>query len=230
MPRSTPTHSGWPARHRQADRTSAGPGRPRAGGCVGTELLTSGLLICTDADLREIQALVDVGRERATFRAPHPLMIRKGWGLYGRFGLDLVRPARRAEAQLAPDEPADRRHVRAIEQVQEALLVAHDPPLDLYECQESCSSGTGNTTPGTASQLLPVSGEEMGLSPFMGFCCTPASRQKQLGRRIRELIPPSHFPTSSASIRGRGDHAIQVGARSPTSRGADPRAARGGGR
>ena len=54
----------------EAAGISAGTWSVRAGSCVGTELLTSGLLIYAGADLHAIQAWVDVGRDRATFRGP----------------------------------------------------------------------------------------------------------------------------------------------------------------
>ena len=50
----------------EAAGMSAGSWSVQAGSCVGTELMTSGLLIYAGADLREIQAWVDLGRERAS--------------------------------------------------------------------------------------------------------------------------------------------------------------------
>lgn len=54
----------------EAAGISAGSWSVKAGSCVGTELLTSGLLIYAGADLREIQQWVDLGRERAGYRGP----------------------------------------------------------------------------------------------------------------------------------------------------------------
>lgn len=54
----------------EAAGISAGIWSVRAGGCVGTELITSGLLIYAGADLREIQKWVELGRERAGYQGP----------------------------------------------------------------------------------------------------------------------------------------------------------------
>ncbi len=50
--------------------TSAGAWSVNAGSCVGTELLTAGLIIYAGADLRELQKWVDLSRERAGYRGP----------------------------------------------------------------------------------------------------------------------------------------------------------------